>query len=59
MCDSKETKVDGDDVNWHVVNPTTSAQYFHLLRRQVLTHLHYYLVKPQISFTTVAHGKAC
>ena len=35
MCDSKEDGVDGDDVNWHIVNPTTSAQYFHLLRRQV------------------------
>ena len=35
MCDSKESKVDGDDVNWHIVNPTTSGQYFHLLRRQV------------------------
>eukprot|EP00093_Oithona_nana_P001373 01373.XXX_3971_5500_1 [CDS] Oithona nana genome sequencing. len=34
MCDSKEDGVDGDDVNWHIVNPTTSAQYFHLLRRQ-------------------------
>ena len=37
MCDSKEDGVDGDDVNWHIVNPTTSAQYFHLLRRQVRT----------------------
>jgi probable 2-oxoglutarate dehydrogenase E1 component DHKTD1 len=36
MTDSKEDGVDGDDVNWHVVNPTTSGQYFHLLRRQVL-----------------------
>merc|ERR1712079_479410 len=36
MCDSKENGVDGDDVNWHIVNPTTSAQYFHLLRRQML-----------------------
>ena len=36
MTDSKEESgVDGDDVNWHVVNPTNSAQYFHLLRRQV------------------------
>lgn len=35
MCDSREDKVDGDDVNWHIVNPSTSAQYFHLLRRQV------------------------
>ena len=34
-CDSKEDAPDGEDVNWHIVNPTTSAQYFHLLRRQV------------------------
>ena len=33
-CDSKEDAPDGEDVNWHIVNPTTSAQYFHLLRRQ-------------------------
>ena len=36
MTDSKEASVDGDDVNWHVVFPSTSAQYFHLLRRQML-----------------------
>jgi len=36
MSDSSETRVDGDGVNWHVVNPTNGAQYFHLLRRQVL-----------------------
>eukprot|EP00095_Tigriopus_kingsejongensis_P000620 maker-scaffold275_size226830-snap-gene-0.25 protein:Tk00620 transcript:maker-scaffold275_size226830-snap-gene-0.25-mRNA-1 annotation:"2-oxoglutarate dehydrogenase e1 component dhktd1-like mitochondrial" len=37
MSDSKESDgADGDDVNWHVVNPTTSAQYFHLLRRQMI-----------------------
>ncbi|XP_059087198.1 2-oxoadipate dehydrogenase complex component E1-like [Tigriopus californicus] len=37
MTDSKESDgADGDDVNWHVVNPTTSAQYFHLLRRQMI-----------------------
>ena len=36
MTDSKEDGVDGDNVNWHVVNPTTSAQYFHLLRRQMV-----------------------
>jgi probable 2-oxoglutarate dehydrogenase E1 component DHKTD1 len=35
MTDSKEGQADGDDVNMHVVNPTTPAQYFHLLRRQV------------------------
>merc|ERR1719270_2627105 len=34
MTDSTEAKADGDNVNWEVVQPTTSAQYFHLLRRQ-------------------------
>ena len=38
-CDSKEDAPDGEDVNWHIVNPTTSAQYFHLLRRQVCIYL--------------------
>ncbi|XP_051916561.1 2-oxoadipate dehydrogenase complex component E1-like isoform X2 [Hippocampus zosterae] len=36
MCDSEEGGVDGDTVNMAVVNPTTSAQYFHLLRRQMI-----------------------
>lgn len=36
LCDSKETAPDGDNVNVNIVNPTTSAQYFHLLRRQLL-----------------------
>ena len=36
MTDSKENGVDGDDVNWHVVHPTTAGQYFHLLRRQMI-----------------------
>lgn len=36
MCDSKLDGVDGDTVNMSVVNPTTSAQYFHLLRRQMI-----------------------
>lgn len=35
MSDSKETGIDGADVNFEIVHPTTSAQYFHLLRRQV------------------------
>uniref|UniRef100_A0AAY4BQT1 2-oxoadipate dehydrogenase complex component E1 n=1 Tax=Denticeps clupeoides TaxID=299321 RepID=A0AAY4BQT1_9TELE len=35
-CDSKEEGVDGDTVNMFVVNPTTPAQYFHLLRRQMV-----------------------
>merc|ERR1719320_2042434 len=36
MTDSKEARGDGDDVNWEVVHPTTAAQYFHLLRRQMI-----------------------
>ena len=35
LCDSKETAVDGDNVNYQITYPTTPAQYFHLLRRQV------------------------
>ena len=46
-CDSKEDAPDGEDVNWHIVNPTTSAQYFHLLRRQVRStyNIYTYIVK--------------
>lgn len=36
LTDSKETSADGDDVNVHIVNPTTPAQYYHVLRRQML-----------------------
>ncbi|XP_045544441.1 probable 2-oxoglutarate dehydrogenase E1 component DHKTD1, mitochondrial isoform X1 [Salmo salar] len=36
LCDSKEEGVDGDNINMGVVNPTTPAQYFHLLRRQMI-----------------------
>ncbi|GIY89366.1 probable 2-oxoglutarate dehydrogenase E1 component DHKTD1, mitochondrial [Caerostris extrusa] len=39
MCDSNENKIDSDDVNWHIANPTTPAQYFHLLRQQVISKL--------------------
>lgn len=36
MTDSKESTPDGDDVNMHVIFPTTPAQYFHAMRRQIL-----------------------
>uniref|UniRef100_A0A672M6C3 2-oxoadipate dehydrogenase complex component E1 n=1 Tax=Sinocyclocheilus grahami TaxID=75366 RepID=A0A672M6C3_SINGR len=36
LCDSKEEDVDGDTVNMGVVNPTLPAQYYHLLRRQMI-----------------------
>lgn len=36
MCDSAEEGVDSDTVNMFVVHPTTPAQYFHLLRRQMI-----------------------
>ena len=35
LTDSREAGPDGDCVNMHVVHPTTPAQYFHLLRKQV------------------------
>ncbi|XP_023235170.1 probable 2-oxoglutarate dehydrogenase E1 component DHKTD1, mitochondrial isoform X2 [Centruroides sculpturatus] len=35
-CDSKEDNVDGDDINWLVTHPTTPANYFHLLRQQMI-----------------------
>ena len=34
---SKETSVDADNVNFYFANPTTPANYFHLLRRQMVT----------------------
>eukprot|EP00117_Sycon_ciliatum_P043624 scpid4215/ scgid0011/ Probable 2-oxoglutarate dehydrogenase E1 component DHKTD1, mitochondrial; Dehydrogenase E1 and transketolase domain-containing protein 1 len=36
LSDSKEATLDGDSVNWHVAFPTTPAQYYHLLRRQMI-----------------------
>lgn len=35
MCNSNEEGYDGDNVNMHIAHPTTPAQYYHLLRRQV------------------------
>uniref|UniRef100_A0AC35FBU2 Transketolase-like pyrimidine-binding domain-containing protein n=1 Tax=Panagrolaimus sp. PS1159 TaxID=55785 RepID=A0AC35FBU2_9BILA len=39
LTDSREDQnpPDGDHINIHIANPTTSAQYFHLLRRQIVT----------------------
>ncbi|XP_045767945.1 probable 2-oxoglutarate dehydrogenase E1 component DHKTD1 homolog, mitochondrial isoform X2 [Maniola jurtina] len=36
LTDSSETKPDSEAVCMHVANPTTPAQYFHLLRRQMV-----------------------
>lgn len=36
MTDSKETSPDGDDVSFNLIYPTTPAQYFHALRRQIV-----------------------
>ncbi|XP_028018726.2 2-oxoadipate dehydrogenase complex component E1 isoform X2 [Balaenoptera acutorostrata] len=36
MCDSVEEGVDGDTVNMCMAHPSTPAQYFHLLRRQMV-----------------------
>lgn len=39
LTDSKEDKPDGDNVNMEVCQPSTPAQYFHLLRKQVLIYI--------------------
>lgn len=36
LTDSRECTPEGDDVNLQIVYPTTPAQYFHLLRRQLV-----------------------
>lgn len=36
LTDSSEIQPDGDDINMQVINPTTPAQYFHALRRQLV-----------------------
>lgn len=51
-CDSSEEGVDGDQVNMSVVHPTTPAQYFHLLRRQMVRNFRKPLIvaSPKILF---------
>lgn len=41
MTNSNEDGYDGDNVNMHIVHPTTPSQYFHLLRRQVTSSFTY------------------
>lgn len=36
QSNSSEIEIDSDDINWSVCYPTTPAQYFHLIRRQML-----------------------
>lgn len=38
LTDSNENSPDSDDINIQVANPTTPAQYFHLLRRQIIRY---------------------
>ncbi|KAI4467524.1 2-oxoglutarate dehydrogenase [Holotrichia oblita] len=47
MTDSKEDKPDGDNINMQVSQPSTPAQYFHLLRRQMVRNFR----KPLIIIT--------
>ena len=56
LTDSKEDKPDGDDVNMHVVNPTNPAQYFHLLRRQMVRNFRkpLIIVAPKILLRHIA-----
>lgn len=36
LTDSKECLPDGDDINLQIINPSTPAQYYHALRRQMI-----------------------
>lgn len=47
LTDSQEDRVDSDDVNMQVCQPSTPAQYFHLLRRQMVRNFR----KPLIVIT--------
>ncbi|OAF72082.1 hypothetical protein A3Q56_00126 [Intoshia linei] len=42
--------ISGDDVNMYIANPSTAAQYFHILRRQMIS----YIRKPLILMTPKA-----
>lgn len=57
MTNSKEDMVDGDNVNMEVCQPSTPAQYFHLLRRQMLRNFRKPLII--ISPKTLLRLSAC
>ncbi|KAK3525691.1 hypothetical protein QTP70_005847 [Hemibagrus guttatus] len=61
MCDSMEEGIDGDVVNMAVVNPTTPAQYFHLLRRQMIRNFRKPLIvaspKTLLRFSSLSGAK--
>lgn len=59
MCDSNEEGVDTDSVNMAVVNPTTSAQYFHLLRRQMIRNFRKPLIVVGPKMLLRFSGAAC
>ncbi|KAG5879110.1 hypothetical protein JTB14_031658 [Gonioctena quinquepunctata] len=57
MIDSKEDRPDGDNINMQVCQPSTPAQYFHLLRRQMVRNYR----KPLIVITpkTLLRHSSC
>ncbi|CAG9764871.1 unnamed protein product [Ceutorhynchus assimilis] len=57
LTDSKEDQVDGDNINFQVCQPSTPAQYFHLLRRQMIRNYR----KPLIIITpkTLLRASKC
>lgn len=57
MTNSKEDLVDGDNVNMEVCQPSTPAQYFHLLRRQMMRNFRKPLII--ISPKTLLRLSAC
>ncbi|XP_023016659.2 probable 2-oxoadipate dehydrogenase complex component E1 homolog [Leptinotarsa decemlineata] len=57
MTNSKEDEPDGDNINMQICQPSTPAQYFHLLRRQMIRNYR----KPLIVITpkTLLRHSSC